>query len=114
MNMARCRFCDDLSEGTSGSRAEPLSRDGQQADRPYAVARGRALLTVAGGKHGLGGIAGYDAKETGDEYPDRLEITRRMIWAYLRSALIEDGQAGALGRVERKKRTAPCGRCLLN
>ncbi len=35
----------------------------------------------------LGGIAGYDAKETDDEDPDRLEVTRRMTWAYLRSAL---------------------------
>ena len=46
-----------------------------------------ALLTLIGGKHGLGGIAGYDAKETDDEDPDRLAIVQRMTWAYLRSAL---------------------------
>ena len=72
------------------------------------------LLTLFGAKHGLGGIAGYDAKETDDEDPDRLEATRRMTWAYLRSAFYEDdpawaeacktlaGPASALGRVDCK------------
>lgn len=72
------------------------------------------LLTIAGAGHGLGGIAGYDAKETGDEDPDRLETTRRMTWAYLRSALYDgdpawtdackalEGSASSLGRVDRK------------
>jgi predicted dienelactone hydrolase len=46
-----------------------------------------ALMTLTGAKHGLGGIAGYDAKETDDEDPDRLAIVQRMTWAYLRSAL---------------------------
>ncbi len=45
------------------------------------------LLTMLGAQHGLGGIAGYDAKETGDEDPDRLETVLRMIAAYLRSSL---------------------------
>lgn len=86
---------------------------------PYHLSPGaEALLTITGGKHGLGGIAGYDAKETDDEDPDRLELTRRMVWAYLRSALIEgdhawgdacaalDGPAGALAVVDRKERNA--------
>ena len=46
-----------------------------------------SLLTLTGGMHGLGGIAGYDAKETGDEDPDRLATVQRMTAAYLRSAL---------------------------
>ena len=46
-----------------------------------------ALLTLIGGKHGLGGIASYDAKETDDEDPNRLAIVQRMTAAYLRSAL---------------------------
>jgi predicted dienelactone hydrolase len=46
-----------------------------------------AMLTLVGAKHGLGGGAGYDAKETDDEDPDRLAIVQRMTWAYLRSAL---------------------------
>jgi predicted dienelactone hydrolase len=47
----------------------------------------RDLVTLVGGKHGLGGIAGHDAKETDDESPERLAVTQRMTWAYLRSAL---------------------------
>lgn len=73
-----------------------------------------SLLTLFGGGHGLGGVAGYDAKETDDESPDRLEATRRMTWAYLRSALYDGdtawtqacealaGTARSLGRVDHK------------
>ncbi|MHA7775568.1 alpha/beta hydrolase family protein [Roseibium sp. M-1] len=57
---------------------------------PYRCSPGAdALLVLHGGKHGLGGIAGYDAKETDDEDPDRLAVTQRMSAAYLRSALFE-------------------------
>ncbi len=45
------------------------------------------LLTLTGARHGLGGVAGYDAKETDDEDPDRLAVVQRLTWAYLRSAL---------------------------
>ena len=48
-----------------------------------------AMLTIKGGMHGLGGIAGYDAKETADEDPDRLATVQRMTGAYLRSALYD-------------------------
>lgn len=57
-----------------------------------------ALLTMVGGKHGLGGIAGYDAKETDDEDPERLEIALRMTWAYLRSALYGGDDAWAVAK----------------
>ena len=61
---------------------------------PYTHAPGsNALLTLIGGKHGMGGIAGYDAKETDDEDPDRLAVTQRVTWAYLRSALYADDPA---------------------
>jgi hypothetical protein len=72
------------------------------------------LLSLFGAKHGLGGFAGYDAKETDDEDPDRLAVTQRMTWAYLRSALYADDpawpgackaleeHAGSQGRVNRK------------
>lgn len=89
---------------------------------PYHLSPGaEALLTVAGGRHGLGGIAGYDAKETDDEDPDRLELTLRIVWAYLRSALMEGdsawadacaalaGPVGALGHIDRKARRATSG-----
>src|SRR5690606_10164989 len=37
---------------------------------PYKLAPGpKSLLTVLGGEHGLGGVAGYDAAETTDEAP---------------------------------------------
>jgi predicted dienelactone hydrolase len=42
-----------------------------------------ALLTIAGVGHGLGGIAGPDAKETEAEVPDALEATRRLTFAWL-------------------------------
>lgn len=42
-----------------------------------------ALLTLAGVGHGLGGIAGLDAKETEAEIPDALETTRRLTFAWL-------------------------------
>ncbi|WP_082735741.1 alpha/beta hydrolase family protein [Polycladidibacter stylochi] len=48
------------------------------------------LLSLTGGQHGLGGIAGYDAKETADEDPDRLAIVQRLTAAYLKTALYED------------------------
>lgn len=53
------------------------------------------MLTISGGMHGLGGIAGYDAKETGDEDPDRLATVQRMTAAYLRSALYVDDPSWA-------------------
>ncbi|WP_299771757.1 alpha/beta fold hydrolase [uncultured Tateyamaria sp.] len=59
-------------------------RDGPGAD---------AMLTLIGGKHGLGGVSGYDAKETSDEDPERLAVVQHMTWAYLRSALYEGDQA---------------------
>ena len=74
----------------------------------------RALLTLHGVGHGLGGIAGLDAKETEVEAPDRLEATKRMPLAWLRTILGYDaaawtsacaaiaGPASALGQIEEK------------
>lgn len=82
---------------------------------PYTLSPGKKwLLTLTGGEHALGGISGFDAKETTDEDPDRLEAVARMTWAWLRSifdgsddawtvaqeALAED--AASLGHVESK------------
>ena len=57
------------------------------ADAYHRSPGSKCLLIVFGGRHGLGGVAGYDAKETDDENPDRLAVVQRMTWAYLRSAL---------------------------
>lgn len=46
-----------------------------------------ALFTIHGVGHGLGGIAGLDARETDVESPDALEATRRLTLAWLRTAL---------------------------
>jgi predicted dienelactone hydrolase len=64
---------------------------------PYTQGPGaRDLLTLIGGRHGLGGIAGHDAKETDDESPERLAVTQRMTWAFLRSALYAGDESWAL------------------
>jgi predicted dienelactone hydrolase len=53
---------------------------------PFHDAPGaEALLTIKGVGHGLGGIAGWDARETEAEDPDALEATRRLTLAWLRS-----------------------------
>lgn len=54
----------------------------------YTLSPGpKALLTVFGGEHILGGISGYDAAETTDESPARVEAVAQLTWAYLRTAL---------------------------
>jgi predicted dienelactone hydrolase len=81
---------------------------------PYEYSPGpKDLLTLVGGEHGLGGIAGYDAKETTDESPVMLAIVQRMTVAWLKSALGGGGEAWdearkaleelkAVGKVESK------------
>jgi predicted dienelactone hydrolase len=55
---------------------------------PYYLSPGRkALLTVFGGGHGLGGVAGWDAAETTDEDPARVAAVAELSLAYLRSEL---------------------------
>lgn len=68
------------------------------ADPYYHSPAANCLLTLTGGKHGLGGIAGYDAAETDDENPDRLALVLRLTWAYLRSALYPHEQAWTRAR----------------
>jgi predicted dienelactone hydrolase len=63
------------------------------ADAYHHSPGAESLLTMSGAKHGLGGVAGYDAKETDDEDADRLAIVQRMTWAYLRSALYDGDSA---------------------
>lgn len=57
------------------------------ADAFHHAPGAQALITVHGVGHGLGGIAGLDAKETEIEAPDSLEATRRLSLAWLRTAL---------------------------
>ncbi len=54
----------------------------------YTLSPGpKHLLTLLGGEHILGGISGYDAAETTDESPARVEAVAQLTWAYLRTAL---------------------------
>lgn len=80
----------------------------------YDLAPGsKDLLVLKGANHILGGISGWDAKETVDESPERLAVVQRMTWAYLRSQLYKEDEAwkeacqafeglGDQGSVERK------------
>lgn len=52
-----------------------------------------ALLMIDGVGHGLGGIAGWDARETETEDPNALEATRRLTLAWLRSTLASEPAA---------------------
>lgn len=85
------------------------------ADAFHDAPGAEALLMMHGVGHGLGGIAGLDAKETETEAPDVLEATKRLTLAWLRTALDVDPSAwakasaaiahasSALGHVVRKK-----------
>lgn len=64
---------------------------------PYTMSpSAKWLLTIAGGEHGLGGIAGFDAKETTDEDPDIRETTFRMTASWLRSIFDPSDEAWRL------------------
>lgn len=61
---------------------------------PFVLAPGpKSLLTVFGGEHGLGGVAGYDAAETTDESPARAAVVQHLSWAYLQSQLFDGDPA---------------------
>ncbi|WP_140466947.1 hypothetical protein [Hymenobacter nivis] len=45
------------------------------------------MLTLFGAEHSLGGIAGYESRETTDESPARVAALQQLAWAYLRSTL---------------------------
>ncbi|WP_340020579.1 chlorophyllase [Paenibacillus sp. FSL K6-1096] len=55
---------------------------------PYLLSPGaESLLTLFGAEHLLGGISGYEVKETTDENPARVALIQRVTSAYLRHAL---------------------------
>jgi pimeloyl-ACP methyl ester carboxylesterase len=54
----------------------------------YDLSPGRkALLTVFGGQHSLGGIPNYEARETTDESPARVAAIQKISTAFLKSVL---------------------------
>lgn len=110
-----------MHPGFADMRAPALIVAGDADDSPLTV-RGpewltdgyhlspapKALLTVFGGEHSLGGIPGDEVTETTDESPERVALLQRLTTAYLRTALDPaDGawataDPGALGRLEAK------------
>lgn len=71
----------------------------------------KTLVTLAGAEHLLGGVSGWDAKETSDEDPARVATVAGLAWAFLRSMLAPGDGAwaaaraalpGDVGRVEAK------------
>ncbi|RBO90942.1 alpha/beta hydrolase family protein [Pseudochrobactrum asaccharolyticum] len=60
----------------------------------------KALFTVFGGEHSLGGISGYEARETTDERPERVAAIQRLTTAYLYSALYAGNSAWREARAE--------------
>ncbi|WP_426491347.1 alpha/beta hydrolase family protein [Hymenobacter sp. 102] len=60
----------------------------------YALSSGPGcLLTLFGAEHSLGGIPGYESRETTDEHPARVALLQHLTGAYLRSALYPEDPA---------------------
>ena len=101
--------------GDSDNSTHLSTRGSEWHTDPYHFSKGpKSLLTLVGGKHGLGGVSGYDTAEAvDDESPERLSVVQRVTWAYLRSTLYKDDSVwhaaceaieklSALGKVESK------------
>lgn len=78
---------------------------------PYTDSPGtKHLLTVVGGEHSLGGIAGYDVAETTDENPERVRLVRDVAAAFLDDALRADPAGWEQVRAELGDAGHPSGR----
>lgn len=55
--------------------------------------KNKSLVILFGAEHLLGGISGYNVKETTDENPERVSIVQELTLAYLQSALYTEKQA---------------------
>ncbi|HWC79628.1 MAG TPA: chlorophyllase [Pseudonocardiaceae bacterium] len=78
---------------------------------PYFLSPGsKSLLTLFGAEHSLGGIPGYEAKETTDENPERLALLQRTTTAYLRDGLDIDHAEWPAVRAELADGSHPLGR----
>lgn len=77
----------------------------------YTLSPGpKELLTILGGEHILGGISGYDAAETTDESPARVEAVAQLTWAYLRTALDPTDPAWAVASAALRDGTSQIAR----
>ncbi|MGC4944229.1 alpha/beta hydrolase family protein [Kribbella sp. DT2] len=89
----------------------PLTHRGPEwTTDPYHLSPGdKSLLTVFGGEHSLGGIAGYEVRETTDEDPDRVALIQHTTWAYLRHALGIESASWSAVRKELSATSNPRG-----
>ncbi len=90
----------------------PLSVRGPEwMTDPYFLSPGsKSLLTVFGAEHSLGGIVGYEARETTDEDPGRVALIQRLTRSYLRQALGIDDSAWTAAREALAASPGPLGR----
>ncbi|WP_329333573.1 chlorophyllase [Streptomyces sp. NBC_01352] len=78
---------------------------------PYFLSPGeKSLLTLFGAEHSLGGIPGYEVKETTDENPGRVALIQRLTWAYLRHALGIENSSWPAAQKALAESTNPLGR----
>lgn len=78
---------------------------------PYFLSPGgKALLTLFGAEHSLGGILGPGRTETTDENPARVALVQRLTTAYLRSALYPQDPAWRIARSALAEELEPLGR----
>ncbi|HMO74378.1 MAG TPA: hypothetical protein PKD99_01160 [Sphingopyxis sp.] len=78
---------------------------------PYVLSpKDKCLLTLFGGEHMLGGIAGPGVAETADESPARVAAVRELSWAYLRSALYPGNPAWSAARAAFEAKADGAGR----
>jgi pimeloyl-ACP methyl ester carboxylesterase len=78
---------------------------------PYLLSPGpKSLLTLYGGEHFLGGIAGYEAVENTDPDPARLHLLQEATTAYLRDHLQGDDREWRALSAKLTKRDAALGR----
>ncbi|CAL9470469.1 hypothetical protein SUDANB121_02839 [Nocardiopsis dassonvillei] len=94
------------------SDRSPLSVLGPQwwTDAYFLSPGRKSLLTLFGGEHSLGGVSGYEAAETTDEDPDRVELLRRVSTAYLRDALGVEHDSWKAERAALEGAPSPLGR----
>ncbi|MFJ8361934.1 alpha/beta hydrolase family protein [Streptomyces sp. NPDC093984] len=92
----------------------PLSGRGPEwLTDPYFLSPGdKSLLTLFGAEHSLGGIAGYEVRETTDENPERVALIQRVTWAYLRHALGMEGASWTAAQTQKalSESATPVGR----
>ncbi len=87
------------------------NRESWRSDAYYRSPSGnKALLTLLGAEHMMGGISGFDAAETTDENPERVATLRAVVWAYLQGALNPGGPAWTEAAAALAAQTEPLGR----